>query len=299
MATDTLIIAGKKYFSSKTASEMSGLARDYVGQLCREGRLDARLVGRNWYVSEDSITNHERYSRVGGKDVRTDVKKTQKDTLTTQIDSAEATDREDFELGKNLVSDSLPVVTEEAPVEVGANRYLTETPVVHTMLEATSPLRESTTSSEPNTVVAITHNVARGGVSEHGQEDEHAADEGVTQQASGQPRLLHTTPASKYVVDLKEREYRATGYDKASTLRSRDPQPEVLVPWEAAPRKLRTGRVGLLPRVGFTAVAILSVLLFGVVLGLGGYRDTYNGESHGEVYIGGVGNIPEFSVARW
>lgn len=55
---DELTIEDKKYLSSKKAAKLTGYAKDYVGQLCREGRVEARLVGRNWYVLEDSIMEH-------------------------------------------------------------------------------------------------------------------------------------------------------------------------------------------------------------------------------------------------
>ena len=55
---DELTIGDEKYFSSKKAAKVTGYAKDYVGQLCREGRVDARLVGRNWYVLESSIMEH-------------------------------------------------------------------------------------------------------------------------------------------------------------------------------------------------------------------------------------------------
>ncbi len=55
---DEILIEGKRYVSSKQAAKITGYAKDYVGQLCREGRVEARLVGRNWYVLEDSIREH-------------------------------------------------------------------------------------------------------------------------------------------------------------------------------------------------------------------------------------------------
>lgn len=55
---DELTIDGKTYVSSKRAAKITGYAKDYVGQLCREGRVAARLVGRNWYILEDSIREH-------------------------------------------------------------------------------------------------------------------------------------------------------------------------------------------------------------------------------------------------
>jgi hypothetical protein len=61
---DEITIGDKTYISSKRAAQITGYAKDYVGQLCREGRVDARLVGRNWYVLESSIREH-RFGKEG------------------------------------------------------------------------------------------------------------------------------------------------------------------------------------------------------------------------------------------
>lgn len=55
---DEILIGEKKYVSSKRAAKMTGYAKDYIGQLCREGRVPARLVGRSWYVLESAIQDH-------------------------------------------------------------------------------------------------------------------------------------------------------------------------------------------------------------------------------------------------
>ncbi len=55
---DELVIDEKKYVSTKRAAKETGYAKDYVGQLCREGRVPARLVGRSWYVLEAAIKDH-------------------------------------------------------------------------------------------------------------------------------------------------------------------------------------------------------------------------------------------------
>jgi|SRR3989344_4036962 len=55
---DELIIEDRKYISSKRAADITGYAKDYVGQLCREGHVSARRVGRNWYVLETAIRDH-------------------------------------------------------------------------------------------------------------------------------------------------------------------------------------------------------------------------------------------------
>lgn len=55
---DEIRIGEKTYISSKKAAEITGYAKDYVGQLCREGHVEAKMVGRSWYVFEPSIRAH-------------------------------------------------------------------------------------------------------------------------------------------------------------------------------------------------------------------------------------------------
>lgn len=69
---DEILIEEKKYVSSKQAAKITGYAKDYIGQLCREGRVPARLVGRSWYVLESAIQDH----RFGNQDQMTEVKAT-------------------------------------------------------------------------------------------------------------------------------------------------------------------------------------------------------------------------------
>ncbi|TSD04852.1 MAG: hypothetical protein Greene07147_906 [Parcubacteria group bacterium Greene0714_7] len=56
---DELVISGKKYISSKRASELTGYAKDYVGQLARGGKVPATRIGRAWYVDEAALILHE------------------------------------------------------------------------------------------------------------------------------------------------------------------------------------------------------------------------------------------------
>ena len=64
---DEILIEEKRYISSKRAAKITGYAKDYVGQLCREGRVPARLVGRGWYVLESAIQDH----RFGNQEIGT------------------------------------------------------------------------------------------------------------------------------------------------------------------------------------------------------------------------------------
>ena len=52
------ILQGKKYISSKRASEISEYSSDYIGQLCREGKLVCQRMGHTWFVTEDSLRAH-------------------------------------------------------------------------------------------------------------------------------------------------------------------------------------------------------------------------------------------------
>lgn len=55
---DSFISQGKKYISAKRASEISDYSSDYIGQLCRAQKLDCQVVGRVWFVAEESLQNH-------------------------------------------------------------------------------------------------------------------------------------------------------------------------------------------------------------------------------------------------
>lgn len=48
-----------KYVKATDIARELGYTADYVGQLCRAHKVDAQLVGRSWYVSEDSIRDHK------------------------------------------------------------------------------------------------------------------------------------------------------------------------------------------------------------------------------------------------
>ncbi|XKT75439.1 MAG: hypothetical protein ACJKSS_01485 [Patescibacteria group bacterium UBA2103] len=54
-----LTLNGRTYLSTKRAAEITGYTTDYVGQLARQGKVDAQLVGRNWYISEEAIKKHK------------------------------------------------------------------------------------------------------------------------------------------------------------------------------------------------------------------------------------------------
>jgi hypothetical protein len=52
-------IEGRSYISSKRASELSGYAQDYIGQLARKNLIDAKRVGGLWYVSMEALLGYK------------------------------------------------------------------------------------------------------------------------------------------------------------------------------------------------------------------------------------------------
>src|SRR3989344_9222661 len=49
----------EKYISSKQAAKITGYSSDYVGQLCRLGKVRSKRIGRDWMISESSILNYK------------------------------------------------------------------------------------------------------------------------------------------------------------------------------------------------------------------------------------------------
>lgn len=60
--SDEISIEGKEYISSKRASEISGYAQDYIGQLARRGAIDAQRIGGLWYVLMASLEAYKKKS---------------------------------------------------------------------------------------------------------------------------------------------------------------------------------------------------------------------------------------------
>ena len=50
----------EKFISLKQASIISGYAKDYIGQLCREEKIKAKRIGRDWFVNPDALISYKR-----------------------------------------------------------------------------------------------------------------------------------------------------------------------------------------------------------------------------------------------
>ncbi|MFZ3043670.1 MAG: helix-turn-helix domain-containing protein [Minisyncoccia bacterium] len=105
---DEILIEEKRYVSSKQAAKITGYAKDYIGQLCREGRVPARLVGRSWYVLEAAIHDH----RFGNS----------KNEPTEMIQPAAATwESPRYEASESEVLPSIQGSQDEEPLDSGNN----------------------------------------------------------------------------------------------------------------------------------------------------------------------------------
>jgi len=80
---DTVVLDGVEYLKAATAAKQFHYTSDYVGQLCRAKKVDARLVGRTWFVNADSLAEHK--NGVQEKDTAPDTKSTQLDDSASNV----------------------------------------------------------------------------------------------------------------------------------------------------------------------------------------------------------------------
>ncbi len=57
---DVIEISGSRYIKATDAARAVGYTTDYVGQLSRSGKIDAKRIGRVWYVNEEEILAHKK-----------------------------------------------------------------------------------------------------------------------------------------------------------------------------------------------------------------------------------------------
>ncbi|MEZ4200766.1 MAG: hypothetical protein R3B69_04300 [Candidatus Paceibacterota bacterium] len=84
---DTISHNGEKLVKASDIARELGYTSDYVGQLCRAEKINAKLVGRSWYVSENSLRAHKegRYRKTTEKS-KAEIRRTlvQQESHTTQ-----------------------------------------------------------------------------------------------------------------------------------------------------------------------------------------------------------------------
>lgn len=56
---EEISVNGENYVKAGSLARELGYTSDYVGQLCRSGQVEAKLIGRSWYVKETSLRAHK------------------------------------------------------------------------------------------------------------------------------------------------------------------------------------------------------------------------------------------------
>ena len=139
---DELTIDDKKYVSSKHAAKLSGYAQDYIGQLCREGRIPARLVGRSWYVLESALKDHR-----FGKEEKEEPKEEKNKEVVNEKKEEKTEKKEEEEKFASpryepITIEPLPMFKETHGEEDKGIEEITEPE--HKEIEATVPVEQST-----------------------------------------------------------------------------------------------------------------------------------------------------------
>jgi len=56
---ESVVFDGVEYVKASAVAKKFKYTSDYIGQLCRAKKVDARLVGRTWFVNPESIIDHK------------------------------------------------------------------------------------------------------------------------------------------------------------------------------------------------------------------------------------------------
>ena len=65
---DRVDFDGVQYVKASVLAKQFKYTQDYIGQLCRAKKVDARLIGRSWFVNPESITQHKSVKYMKVKD---------------------------------------------------------------------------------------------------------------------------------------------------------------------------------------------------------------------------------------
>ncbi len=172
--SDDLHFEGKKFISSRRAALERGYTQDYIGQLIRNKKVDARKVGRSWFVSIDSLAAYQQSAELFSKpkNLFTPAKPQNVPALSDIRDSI---DRSKVTLSdssaKNVVEslkylsddrELLPVLKKNVSVSEGASKI---TSPVKAHLKARAILRVSESKIFPKMMSVLGGKLAAGVIS--------------------------------------------------------------------------------------------------------------------------------------
>ncbi|NCT01837.1 hypothetical protein GW766_01115 [Candidatus Parcubacteria bacterium] len=80
---DMVTLDGVEYVKASVAAKQFRYTADYIGQLCRGKKVDARLVGRTWFVNIQSIKDHKKMRHQ--KPRKSSIENTEQSTVTNLV----------------------------------------------------------------------------------------------------------------------------------------------------------------------------------------------------------------------
>src|SRR5690606_34665721 len=83
---DVINLGGVNYEKAAFAAKKVGYATDYVGQLCREGKVEAQRVGRSWYVRQGALQEHKKETpRANQREIVKEIERARVSETTTGV----------------------------------------------------------------------------------------------------------------------------------------------------------------------------------------------------------------------
>ncbi len=61
-------IDGVRFIKASDAADQTGYTTDYIGQLSRAGKIEAKRIGRVWYVREEDVLSYKKNNRRSNKE---------------------------------------------------------------------------------------------------------------------------------------------------------------------------------------------------------------------------------------
>src|SRR3989338_7797660 len=101
MQREELILNNKKFLSLKSAARETGYTNDYIGQLCRSGKINSQMIGRTRFVEAESLLGYiKSISNGNGIDERVRVENLMNSPVEKVADSfvAQKNDTESFKV---------------------------------------------------------------------------------------------------------------------------------------------------------------------------------------------------------
>lgn len=111
---DTVTVDGKVYMKAAKAADEVGYTADYVGQLCRKGTLEGIMLGKTWYVREESLLAHKQSQpRANTVTTRRDIEKQKTASYEPHKTSLHGTMANQREYRKHLLETNIRYSTDK------------------------------------------------------------------------------------------------------------------------------------------------------------------------------------------